>query len=101
LFCYNCGGAFPVVPEKLENKNGNGFDGKVAKRKNAQPTQLKEKKSVGETIAEIADTTTDKQELPAEAKLKSACAMRRNLNLFRKRKSKSFGKNRKIHRVCC
>ena len=85
LFCYNCGGAIPVVPEKFENKNGNGFDGNASKRKNVLPTQVKEKKPVGEPIAEIGETTTDKPELPAQPKLKTAAAMRRKPKAFQKK----------------
>jgi ribosomal protein L40E len=85
VFCYNCGGAVTIVPEKLENKNGNGSDGDVSKRKNALSTQLKEKKTVGETIDEIDDTTNNKPELPTETKLKSAAAMRRKPKAFQKK----------------
>jgi predicted amidophosphoribosyltransferase len=44
LFCYNCGGAVSSVPDKIENKNGNGANGDFAKRKNTTQTQLKDKK---------------------------------------------------------
>ena len=85
LFCYNCGGAVPVAPEKVENKNGNGAVGSNFNEKNSPPVLIKEKKTVGETIAEIGDIKTDKAELSAETKLKSAATMRRKPKTFQKK----------------
>lgn len=99
LFCYNCGGAVSSLPNKIDNKNGNGANNDDFKGKSVVRTKLKEKDKKIEVrapqemseIEVVGERRNDKTllqpeaNLQPEAKLKSAAAMRRKPKTFRKK----------------
>ena len=92
LFCYNCGGA--VAPENVVEENDkkdkvsdiwlrekiveNGKNDKITE----QPEEESEESLIVETVA---DKPIPKPNIQAEAKLKSAAAMRRKSATFQKK----------------
>lgn len=89
LFCYNCGGAISGMPNKIESKNGNSANGEFAKQKNTTQTQLKDKKDKKIEVSaqnEMREMEIKgEREIPKEANLKSAAAMRRKPKTIQKK----------------
>lgn len=87
LFCYSCGGAISVSPEKPFNQNGKGAENSA--RKSASVNQFKEKNDDATTRLERRETPVEakieKSPLTPETKLKSAAAMRRKPKTFQKK----------------